>query len=32
MRQMKTSLWDVTADTQIKEQFAKTKAVMLPGQ
>jgi hypothetical protein len=32
MRQMKTSLWDVTADTQIKEQFAKTKALMLPGQ
>ncbi len=32
MRQMKTSLWDVTANSRIEDQFAKTKAVMLPGQ
>ena len=32
MRQMKTSLWDITADSRIKDHFAKLHAVMFAGQ
>ena len=28
MRQMKTSLWDITADSRIKDHFAKLQAAM----
>jgi len=30
MREVKTSLWDLTAGSQIKDHFAKLRAIMLP--